>query len=751
MPRATNAFLILSALALPLAAETTRVVILKVDGLPPSVLEQHRLPNIENIFAQNGTTLDNFYVRGLSISAPSWAQLDTGRAPEIRGNVEYDRYTLRPYDYLNFVPFYFSAGTGGRVDMRGVELLDGLGVPLLLDHFGIHERHQAFQLLQRGVRWDTLKAALKRFVAKAPGELLDEWIVGLSIGDSLNKQYEQDLITALKDPNIRYLDYFTGEYDHVAHLTNDAVSQGHQLEELDGFVGRVWNAIQEGPLAASTALILVSDHGMNTDTKVFSQGYNLVDWFNSKAGGAHHVLTNRHPLSEFKVRGLDPFVSAVVTPTTKSGYLNGQGDAYPTVMLDLDGNERASIGLRNNTFNTLHVFLDQLTRRTLPGATRVAAIDAFMQVLNSVREPWTRDLVELDAQLASLDPQIVELRRLVASQPRRWTKEQIADELPRVATRQLRQLALLEEDRRDYAAYAATIRRLLSLTPADFDPGKFKLTDVIPARSLGPLNSVWDLQNYVTGPGAQGFVLTPEGTFDWERSFTRVNYFEAFHDIAVRNNVQSEVAPRPIDFTAVNTSEGIWLYGDEEHQALIHNGRYQPVAHLKATRDGAITYETRPLGPGFPLAYFEDPNLAVSTDWLAEPHSDGEWLAATHKTRYSNAINGLTTQLTLPTTGTEFQRRQRNLRRTDLLVLGSDHWNFNVRGFNPGGNHGSFLRDSTHSVLLFAGGDNTGIPAGVVVTAPYDSLSFFPTVLTLMGRPEADLPGPVIQELFPAR
>ncbi|MEO5925049.1 MAG: alkaline phosphatase family protein [Bryobacteraceae bacterium] len=753
MSRVTKAALYLAALCWPLAAETNRVVILKIDGLPPRALEQNHLPNIEKIFKQNGTTLDNFYVRGLSLSAPSWSLLDTGRHLEIRGNVEYDRYTLRPYDYLNFVPFYFSAATAGRVDMRGVELLDDLGVPLLLDRFPLNQRHQSFQLLQRGVRWESLKSALKRLVAKAPGDLLDEWIVGLSIGNSLNRQFEQDLLVALRNPNLRYLDLFTGEYDHVSHLTNDPVSQRHELEAFDAFVGKVWNTIQQTPLASTTTLILVSDHGMNSAPDVFSQGYNLVDWFNSKAGGAHHVLTNRHPLSEFKVRGLDPFVSMVITPTSQSDYLNGQGNQYPTVMLDLDGNERASIGLRNNSFNTLQVFLDQLTRKTLPPPTRAVAIDAFMEELERVRDPWSSDIADLTREMANLDPDIVELRKIVAAQPKKWTKEQIAQELHRAATRQSRKLAVMEDDRRNYLAYAATIARLLKLTPADFDPGKFKLTDVIPARSLGPSNSLWDLQNYVTGPGPEGFVLTPEGKFDWERSFSRTNYFHALQEIAVRNNVQADVSARPVDFIAVDTSQGTWLYKDEEHQALIYQGRYQPVAHLKAARDGSISYEPRPLGPGYPLSYFEDPNLAVPQAWLNQPHTDAEWLAATHRTRYSNAIVSLKEQLPGKTTmldGTpldHYNLRKRTLRQTDLLVIAHDHWNFNVRGFNPGGNHGSFLRDSTHSVLMFSGGKETGIPSGAHIAEPYDSLSFVPTVLNLMGRPEPDLPGPIIKGL----
>lgn len=742
---------------LPVWAEVQRVVVLKIDGLPPRLLQQHKLPWIERVFGENGTQFDNFYVRGLSLSAPSWSMLDTGRPLEIHGNVEYDRYTLRPYDYLNFVPLYFSAATSSRIDMRGVELLDEIGVPLLLDRFPASQRHQTFQLLQRGVRWETLKSSLKRLVAKAPTQLLDEWVVGISITDTLDKQYEQELLQKLQDPNIRYLDYFTGAYDHVGHLTNDMVSQNRSLEEIDALVGRVWSTIQKTPLASTTALVLISDHGMNTEAGVISQGYNLVDWFSSKAGGAHHVLTNRHPLSEFKVKGLDPFVSAVVTPSAQSSYLAGQGEIYPTVMLDLDGNERANVGLRNNTLNTLHVFLEQLLNKKLPAATRTVAIDAFFEERDKVRVPWTRDLEDLGHQLNELSTHIDAAKASVARHPKKWTKAQVAQGLDKAARRETRQLTLMVEDHRDYSAYQATVKRLLQLTPADFDPGKFKLTDLIPARSLGPSNSVWDLQHYVTGPAPEGFGLTPDGKFDWDHSFTRVNYFDSLRILAVRNNVQPGVGAQPIDFIAVNTREGIWLYGNNDHQALIERDgdklRYTPIANLTGNADGSIQYERREWAPGFPLAYFEDPNLAASQDWLKDWHTEQEWLTATHRTKYSNAIVGLAAQLDdyVASTRTPYQQRKHDLRRADMLVLATDHWNFNVRGFNPGGNHGSFFRDSTHSVLMFAGGNETGIPQGTHIAEPYDSLSFVPTILTLMDRPEPDLPGPVIKPLLPTR
>jgi arylsulfatase A-like enzyme len=96
-----------------------------------------------------------------------------------------------------------------------------------------------------------------------------------------------------------------------------------------------------------------------------------------------------------------------------------------------------------------------------------------------------------------------------------------------------------------------------------------------------------------------------------------------------------------------------------------------------------------------------------------------------------------------------FSARKRRQAEPDFIVFASDHWNFNVRGFNPGGNHGSMLRMSTHSVLMLAGGSESGIPRNLVIEEPYDSLSFVPTLLELMGlnKDARKLPGRPISEL----
>jgi hypothetical protein len=85
-----------------------------------------------------------------------------------------------------------------------------------------------------------------------------------------------------------------------------------------------------------------------------------------------------------------------------------------------------------------------------------------------------------------------------------------------------------------------------------------------------------------------------------------------------------------------------------------------------------------------------------------------------------------------------FRRRQRQLLEPDFVVFARDHWNFNAFSFNPGGNHGAFFRISTHSVLMFAGGQGTSIRKGLAIEEPYDSLSLVPTLLALTGQIQDD-------------
>src|SRR5437899_1119171 len=72
-----------------------RVVIIKIDGLPGYYVDRFlkqrdsetgrsALPWFEEVFYKNGTRVPNFYTRGMSLSGPSWGQLDTGQHLQIK-------------------------------------------------------------------------------------------------------------------------------------------------------------------------------------------------------------------------------------------------------------------------------------------------------------------------------------------------------------------------------------------------------------------------------------------------------------------------------------------------------------------------------------------------------------------------------------------------------------------------------------------------------------------------------------------
>ena len=530
--------------------------------------------------------------------------------------------------------------------------------------------------------------------------------MGFEIGSSVEEQMERELIEKLGDAQIQYLDYFTGEFDHVAHLTPDSASQRSALLRIDAVIGRIWTAIQASPEAGRTLLAVVSDHGMNTEPRVYSQGYDLIEFLNSRAGGAHHVVTDRHPLTEYKLKGLDPFVSEVITPSEKSLYLKGAANQYPTALLDLDGNERASVDFRNSDLNRLQILLQELNRPEAQPAVRRARVEAFFRILDRDRAGWQSTLDELREELAALHRLMDTQRVKMEEQPKRWTASQRERGLDKAARRLSVQLNSWRDQERDYSEYSQAIGKLLALTRTDFEKRGPAAAELIPKRVMGDANSIHDLQNYAVGPAPGG-------------GFQTLNYFPLLTGLAVRNNVQPQVGPRPVDFIAMRvprenltsgqpaadaTEDGVWLYGDENHQAIIlsrrENGvlslRYLPVSGLRQDSDGAIHFDSARLGPGFPLRLWEDQNLAVvegmRNTWLGEWHSELDWLHAIHKTRYSNSILALHEQfLRQPPKAVagdagliaRFNARRRRLAEPDFMIFANNHWNFNVRGFNP--------------------------------------------------------------------
>jgi hypothetical protein len=251
--------------------------------------------------------------------------------------------------------------------------------------------------------------------------------------------------------------------------------------------------------------------------------------------------------------------------------------------------------------------------------------------------------------------------------------------------------------------------------------------------------------------------------------------------------VQAGVSNEPIDFVAVrllpeevdgledkDVHEIVWIYKDEARQALILSRtdpaqglmiRYLPVSGLRQSADQRISFKQINWRDGLPFRLWEDAKLRTPDDrevWLNGWHTAHEWVLAIHRTDFSNCVVGIQEHFSrhdTPATNAEepglspnerllrrLHRRRRRLVEPDLFIHASNHWNFDVRGFNPGGNHGSFYRVSTHSTLMFAGGANTGVPQGVSIEEPYDSLDLMPTLLQLTGDADEARPNSALTQ-----
>ncbi len=763
--------------------QARRVVILKIDGLNGDLLYRtmretdpatgkSRLPWFSHVFAEHGVVFENFYTRGISLSAPSWSMLDTGHHLVIRGNVEYDRFTGRVYDYLNFFPFYISYARLHQVDMPGVEVLDRAGIPLLSDAFAYAQRFQSFQLFQRGVRWPTLEHVLaRRFSSKALVSMLES--AGTpSLDELLGNETETELVRRLRGAEVLYLDFYSGDIDHEGHATNDPAALLDSLRRMDALAGRLWTAIQASPLADETLFAVVSDHGMNNVPGVFSQSFSLPDLLNSAAGGAHHVITNRHQLSDYKLLGLNPLVQRVTTPSSASFYLQGQADSYPTAWLDLDGNERAAVHLRNSDLNKIHILLLELRKPDLPVAVRQAAAVCLNETIERHRTAWNKTAVELNEEMAALEQAIEERAEIVGGLTKKGTSHQRKRGEDKQARRLIEEFAQWQREHSEYTRYLAHLRNLLRLQADPQHPFHQSISDFVEELSLGENNSIADLEHYVAGPAPGGFIVKEGGRLDEGRSFRFVNYFSLLAAQRARNNPQTALSSRPVDFTAMSLPEGsydtgvngtqqaYWLYADDDSQLMIlvdGSGRItvKPVRGLTQDESGKLHWLPQAWRPGLPLHLFEDTQLrvpegATRSSWLSEWHSEREWFNAIHMCEYSNGVIAITEELSPVADNVpgppgispillRYERHRRELVQADFHVFAADHWNFNVRNFNPGGNHGSFFRISTHSVWMMAG---AGLPTETV-SEPYDSLNFASTILSLLGR-TAPMPEKVV-------
>src|SRR5947209_3905430 len=173
-------------------------------------------------------------------------------------------------------------------------------------------------------------------------------------------------------------------------------------------------------------MVVISDHGFNTDERVYSQGYNLVKMLGSAEGGGHHVITKRRLLLDYSVKGINPFVTLITTTTPNSLYLKGQSTDYPTALLDFDGNERAGLHLRDSDLNVLHILLQQLKRQDIQPDIRRAMTDCFFKTIDRRRDEWSGKLSELTEEMGALHRTASKLKAEYEALPKKWTEADLS-------------------------------------------------------------------------------------------------------------------------------------------------------------------------------------------------------------------------------------------------------------------------------------------------------------------------------------
>src|SRR5688500_19259425 len=166
---------------------------------------------------------------------------------------------------------------------------------------------------------------------------------------------------------------------------------------------------------------------------------------------------------DYSIKGVNPFVPLITSTTPDTYYLKGESTAYPTAMLDFDGNERASVHLRDSDLNQLHILLQQLQRGGLNAVTQKAAFNEFFAVIDRRRPDWEKDLKQLKTELGGLDRAIAAQRKLWEAQPKKFTKAQQDAGLDDASKRIFVQLDRWQAEQKEYNEYARTLQNLLSL------------------------------------------------------------------------------------------------------------------------------------------------------------------------------------------------------------------------------------------------------------------------------------------------
>lgn len=210
----------------------------------------------------------------------------------------------------------------------------------------------------------------------------------------------------------------------------------------------------------------------------------------------------------------------------------------------------------------------------------------------------------------------------------------------------------------------------------------------------------------------------------------------------------------PVDLILVKLdAQRTLVYRRPDCQAIIHREddsavgevyRYEPVQHLSQSDDGLLHAEP-PLRGVDPLGYLQDPGFRDQTAdpeaWLRSGHTAREWLLATYRSRYPDAVVAMAKFFAWSGRLSDLA----DVRDPDLVVTASEGWSFRSDD-SFGTDHGYPLADSMR-ISFFIAGPN--IPHGVF-RSPQRIIDVLPTMLDMVRWPydPAELDGRALAGIY---
>ena len=210
-------------------AKAKHVVLIGLDGWGSYSVSRADIPNIKRLMADGCYTLKKRAVLPSS-SAVNWASMFMGAAPELHGYTEWGSRTpeLTPREVTSngIFPTIFHLLRNARPEAEIGCLYEWDGIKYLVDTLALNHH------------------ALAPDYKKHPQALCD-------MAETYIKEKKPALLAVCFD-----------NPDHVGHdAGHDTPEYYDKLKELDGYVGRIIQAVEEAGMLKETVFIITADHG----------------------------------------------------------------------------------------------------------------------------------------------------------------------------------------------------------------------------------------------------------------------------------------------------------------------------------------------------------------------------------------------------------------------------------------------------------------------------------------------------------